>query len=423
MDNPAVQPIFVLSAARSGSTLLSRALDAHPDVACPMETNLASTLAALEFTANAVASGDHGQASARYSEAFHELSQKIANETLGAYALEAGKSRWADKSLPSLDHAELLAQLFHDARFICLYRHPIDTIASLLEATPYGYGEFGLEMYVRASPTNLVDGFANYWLDKANTMMRLEETPNVQCFRLRYEDMVLSTEESLGRLFDFLELEWDAAHISDENVFGRSLDAGKGDYKIRYTSSFDPASIGRGWHIPVELMSKSTRDRVDDVSQRLGYPPLNRTMAMIEHGSKSGAPGSDAPELITSTKELFEGRIAENLKARHAELSSRREIKVRILDERQSWVVDFRKGSVSCEDRPTTCTAATDKRTLLDVANQAANPATALREGRLQLEFAPEARNLFSTPDKALKQIDALLSLLPAPAKGTAPVR
>ena len=34
------EPVFVLCAARSGSTLLRFVLDAHPDLACPPETNV-----------------------------------------------------------------------------------------------------------------------------------------------------------------------------------------------------------------------------------------------------------------------------------------------------------------------------------------------------------------------------------------------
>jgi len=37
---PAADPVFVLCNVRSGSTLLRFGLDAHPDLACPPETNL-----------------------------------------------------------------------------------------------------------------------------------------------------------------------------------------------------------------------------------------------------------------------------------------------------------------------------------------------------------------------------------------------
>ena len=40
-------PVFVLCMGRSGSTLLRFLLDAHPDLACPPETNLPSLCAQL----------------------------------------------------------------------------------------------------------------------------------------------------------------------------------------------------------------------------------------------------------------------------------------------------------------------------------------------------------------------------------------
>ncbi|MFD0856561.1 sulfotransferase, partial [Actinomadura adrarensis] len=40
-------PVFVLCAARSGSTLLRFLLDAHPDLACPPETNVPALVGQL----------------------------------------------------------------------------------------------------------------------------------------------------------------------------------------------------------------------------------------------------------------------------------------------------------------------------------------------------------------------------------------
>jgi hypothetical protein len=43
-------PVFVLTASRSGSTLLRFILDSHPDLACPPEASVASSAAALART-------------------------------------------------------------------------------------------------------------------------------------------------------------------------------------------------------------------------------------------------------------------------------------------------------------------------------------------------------------------------------------
>jgi hypothetical protein len=40
---------------------------------------------------------------------------------------------------------ELLVRIYPEARFLCLYRHPMDVIASGIEACPWGlngYGDF-----------------------------------------------------------------------------------------------------------------------------------------------------------------------------------------------------------------------------------------------------------------------------------------
>src|ERR1017187_4708015 len=59
-------PVFVLCCGRSGSTLLRFLLDAHPDLACPPETNMAVLCAHLASTwsllAGApVAAGQHSE--------------------------------------------------------------------------------------------------------------------------------------------------------------------------------------------------------------------------------------------------------------------------------------------------------------------------------------------------------------------------
>jgi len=47
---PSNAPIFILSAARSGSTLLRYILDHHPEIACPPESNLSVAAEAMSFS-------------------------------------------------------------------------------------------------------------------------------------------------------------------------------------------------------------------------------------------------------------------------------------------------------------------------------------------------------------------------------------
>ena len=45
--DPSADPVFVICAGRSGSTLLRFLLDAHPDLACPPETRLPAMCAQI----------------------------------------------------------------------------------------------------------------------------------------------------------------------------------------------------------------------------------------------------------------------------------------------------------------------------------------------------------------------------------------
>src|SRR5215469_17608838 len=81
-------PVFVLCHGRSGSTLLRFLLDAHPELACPPETNLPGLCVQLATV-------------------------------------------WS-----LIEGAPLLARVYPQARFVCMYRHPMDVIASGVEACP-----------------------------------------------------------------------------------------------------------------------------------------------------------------------------------------------------------------------------------------------------------------------------------------------
>src|SRR4051812_7811135 len=129
-------PGFVLCPARSGSTLLRLLLNGHPEIACPPETNLVEIFAKIGFTV-ASTSNTKGDAKATQiaSDQATALCRDVAQQTLGAYAESRGKTMWVDKSLASVLYADVLAKVYPEGRFICLYRQCPDTVASLNEAS------------------------------------------------------------------------------------------------------------------------------------------------------------------------------------------------------------------------------------------------------------------------------------------------
>jgi hypothetical protein len=67
--------------------------------------------------------------------------QSAMDQLFGAHLRRRGKRRWCDKSLDTYAFAGLVAQAYPKAKFICLYRHCMDVIASGVEACPLGQGQ------------------------------------------------------------------------------------------------------------------------------------------------------------------------------------------------------------------------------------------------------------------------------------------
>jgi Sulfotransferase family len=151
-------PVFVLCAGRSGSTLLRFLLDAHPELACPPETELpamctqvAKVWSIFETSSPGQPGGAAGTEPAVPEPVIAGMRHAV-DLMVGPYLARRGKKRYCDKSLGSARQAGLLTRMYPDARFVCLYRHPMDLISSGLEACPWGLNAYGFEHYIGGSP-------------------------------------------------------------------------------------------------------------------------------------------------------------------------------------------------------------------------------------------------------------------------------
>ena len=289
-------PVFILCAGRSGSTLVRFLLDAHPDLACPPETKLpwlarqlAAAWAVIEDTAPSAApsapvlagtvlagTDSAGTDSADGSDdgAVSELVaaglRRSLNPMIESYLARRGKKRYCDKSLGAAQHAGLLLRIWPGARFICLYRHPMDVIRSGLEASPWGLTGYGFEPYVASPPDNNVAALARYWLDYSAAIVAAEERFTDRCLPVRYEDLVTEPDREAARMFGFIGVR-PAPGIADR-CFGLGHQRfGPGDYKIWNTAEITAASVGRGWSIPARLIPAPLLDRVNELADVLGY--------------------------------------------------------------------------------------------------------------------------------------------------------
>ena len=306
---------FVVTPARSGSTLLRYLLDGHQEIVSPPETNLSALLQHLveiwgqTDIALGVTEPTAGAAPPPPSDAVCRRARKAVDEIMVAFAKAAGASVYCDKSLTTIDHLATVGRCYPQAPLIFLYRYPLDMIASGMEASRWGFNAFGFAPYVSATPGNFVAGLANYWIDRVSKMLEFERTFEGPQARIYYELLCDDPGEALTLLFDLLEVEDDKSVI--ERAFANDHGRGPGDYKIDYTGAISIDSIGRGSALPEHLAPQQIK-RIDELLAELDYPDLAAAwrgdLSSLLGMKHARAPAADGREIARSIAELLSGQ-------------------------------------------------------------------------------------------------------------------
>ncbi|MDA8295312.1 MAG: sulfotransferase [Actinomycetota bacterium] len=250
---------FIACTARSGSTLLRLLLDAHPELSCPSETDIAVLAASYVRIAEGLGlDPPEGRAGAR----------RAVGELMGRYVARRSTARWCDKSLSNVFHLPLLAELFPRATIICLYRHGMDTIASGLQSSPWGLADYGFAQVAAMFPTNSVAALAAYWVDRTARMVDFADRHPDRCLQIRYEDLVADPAGVLGGCFERLGV----APMAPTTTFSSATGGtGPGDYRIWYTDEVRSDAVGTGALLPVDQIGEPLRAQMNALLARLSY--------------------------------------------------------------------------------------------------------------------------------------------------------
>jgi hypothetical protein len=293
----------------------------------------ASLLRSWDILENA-GSGTHRQVTAQVQlpAVAMEVVRGIVDQLYGRYLAGRGKPRWCDKSLDSLYNAQLLADLYPQARFVCLYRHCMDVIASGTEACPWGVSRFGFDPYVAQIPGNSVAAIGAYWMDCVQAMLTFEQQQPERCFRLRYEDLVTAPEHKTAELLAFLGAA-PAPGITSACFAAPHEGDGPGDEKIWFTTKVSTDAIGRGVRVPAAALPDPLRVAINEALNALGYRPVGAdwnsatrpvdprlplsmprppgftdTNGRTSQGGLADAP-PDAPDAVAVVAQLLDTRI------------------------------------------------------------------------------------------------------------------
>jgi len=318
-------PVFVLCNGRSGSTLLRFLLDGHPELACPPETNLPALCAQLatvwSLIEGAPLSANRGDEPPEIPDAAIAGIRLMMDRMVGSYLDRRGKKRYCDKSLGTARFAELLLRVYPESRFICLYRHPMDVIASGMEACPWGLNGYGFDPYIATTPGNAVLALARFWADNTAITLAAEERFPDRCLRVRYEDLVADPEAVADGVFRFLEAA-PAPGISASCFSAERERFGPGDYKIWSTSQITRESVGRGWSIPVGMIGTQVLTTINELASKLDYLPVDGQWGTSEPPSDLRVPRQEAAPATAGDEPARAGEAAVTLTSDTARQSS-----------------------------------------------------------------------------------------------------
>lgn len=197
-------PLFLMGIHRSGTSLLRRMVNSHPQIACPPESF---------FMANYVAMLDDALCAAGYEgfgydrEAMREDLAHKAGELHEAFRISQGKPIWADKTPQYVAIAEDLDRLFaRRPRYLLIYRHPLDIAFSL-----YARG------WRHNDAEDLFEGTLAYIHESMARLNSFYAAHEDRCARFDYHDLCHTPEATLGRALEKIGLAFDPAMLAFAN--------------------------------------------------------------------------------------------------------------------------------------------------------------------------------------------------------------
>jgi hypothetical protein len=273
------QGIIILGCPRSGTTLLRRLLDAHPDLCCPGETFLFRGCSAF-LDADIISHGfEYGPLSALEGLGFtrQDTVNRLHGFATGFYrdiARRAGKKHWVAKTAVDSFYIPAIETLFAGrAKFIAITRHGLDVVCSMEEFV------HDLQSYVRELHSYLIEtpqpleAFAHVWADVTTDILDFVETHGADCHLLKYEDLAAEPDAEMKKITDFLGIS-PLAGDSSALLEKKTVD-GIGDWKSYQKSKVETASVAR-WQqqLPAPAIDRLA-PIVNEVLARAGYPAVS----------------------------------------------------------------------------------------------------------------------------------------------------
>lgn len=308
-----MKPVFIGGCERSGTTMLGAMLGVHPKHLCPPEMPFKIDV----LTASGGASLNQEEArrivSAHPKAALQgwqidkqrwgftsAAAPDIVKEIVRAYGARVGRPDpevWIDHTPNNIRRAATLARAFPDASFVHIVRDGRAVAASLMKV------EWGPNSAHRAG---------HYWLEGTSFGLAAESSLADRCVRIRYEDLVARTDESLR----WLTSELGISHHEDM-AQGGGLD-------VPVYTQRQHALVGR----PPERSRSSAWER--ELSQReieIFEAVVGDQLLMLGYEPRVGlsaVPPTTAERRRSELRDLYKRRVTNKLRKRARIRTARR---------------------------------------------------------------------------------------------------
>jgi hypothetical protein len=219
------RPIFVVGCPRSGTTMLSLMIHAHPRLAMPPESRFLiktwrhrrefgdlSTREQHEALAESCVRNGSKVAEMGLNQKATKAKILEGPPTIGSafgivfreFAQLHGKPRWGDKRPIYFQEVDVLLRLFPDAQIVHIVRDGRSNVASLKRMPWWPYDSIG--------------SMATWSLAEHCARRNQRRLPADTFHVMRYESLVADPRTILGELCDFLEEDFDEAMLEPHRV-------------------------------------------------------------------------------------------------------------------------------------------------------------------------------------------------------------
>jgi hypothetical protein len=251
-------PVIVLAFRYSGAAMLESILSRQPGLACTTGTGI------IPLCAQAMATWQQVESAPGRSALAASSVRALAGSMITCILAASGGTRWCEIATAPASSANVFAELFPQAQFVCVHRSCDQTIAAATQVSRWGLASTGVSEFAGAYPGNNVAAVAAYWRANTSELLEFEAAHASRTRHLRYEDLAAGPGDGTRSVLEFLGLPPDQPGLPGQPESG-GQDPGP--------PSGEPQPDS-GPPIPLEMIPPPLLARVNELQAQLGYPAL-----------------------------------------------------------------------------------------------------------------------------------------------------